>query len=119
AEMLLKQMRRKKLTNLAEYLKDYELTQLTATHFKSMINFNVEEKIPQRKQVLLGKTISRIVAADYVAALAHKGFRQDLTNSSIDMIRLEIATLLSAYQHSTQTLPVENYNDNSSWTDFS
>jgi uncharacterized membrane protein YheB (UPF0754 family) len=118
-EMLMKQMRRKKVTNLAEYLKDYELTQLTAAHFSKLLDFNIDDKIPQRKQVLLGKTVSRIVAADYVAALAHKGFRQDLTDSSIDMIRQEVATLLSAYQHSNQTIPVEDYRENSSWTDFS
>lgn len=119
AEMLMKQMRRKKVSNLAEYLKNYELTRLTADHFSTLLDFDIDEKIPQRKQVLLGKIISRTVASDYVAALAHKGFRQDLTDSSIDMIRQEVATLLSAYQHSTKAVPVEDYRENSSWTDFS
>lgn len=119
SEMLVKQMRRHKIMNLAEFLKNYELTQHTATHFKSLLDFKVAEKMPQRKQVILGKILSRIIAADYVAALGYKGFRKDLVNDSIDMIRQEVSALASSYHYSSHVVPVEEYSTNSSWIDFS
>lgn len=119
AEMLVKQMRRVKIMNLARFLKEYELTQLTAGHFTSLTNFSIEEKMPQRKQVLLGKILSRIIAADYVAALGSKGFRNDLVNGSMDMIKQEVSALVSSYHYSNPVMPVEDYNNDSSWIDFS
>jgi len=112
-------MRRLKVMNLAAYLKDYQRTLLTANHFIPLTDFNVEEKMPQRKQVLLGKILSRIVASDYVAALGHKGFRQDLVNDSMDMIKQEVSALVSSCHYSNHVVPVQDYNINSSWMDFS
>ncbi|MGM0648062.1 MAG: hypothetical protein ACQESZ_06715 [Bacteroidota bacterium] len=65
AGILVKQMHHNKVMNLAEFLKDYELTHHTAAHFKTLVNFNVDEKMPQRKQVIPGKILSRIIAANY------------------------------------------------------
>lgn len=119
SEMLVKQMRRLKNMNLASFLNDYHLTQLTAGHFRHLIDFVVDDKLPQRKQVGLGKILSRIISADYVAKLGDKGFRNDLVSNSIDMIRQEVSSLVSSFQNSTKVLPIEAYNEKSSWMDFS
>lgn len=119
SDMLVKQMRRFKQMNLASFVKDYKLTQLTAGHFKNLIDFVVDEKLPQRKQVGLGKILSRIISADYVAKIGDKGFREDLVSNSIDIIRQEVSSLVSAFHNSTQVVPVEEYKSNSSWMDFS
>lgn len=118
AEMFIKQMRRSKSENPGDYLKTYGLTKLTARHFYSLLDFNIDDKMPQRKQVLLGKILSRMVAADHVAMLESKGFRQELVNNSIDMIRQEVSALVSSYRGSKQVIPVENYSENSSWIDL-
>lgn len=119
SEMFVKQMRRFKNMNLASFLKDFHLTKRTANYFKPLINFVVDDKLPQRKQVGLGKILSRIISADYVVKLGDKGFRSDLVSNSIDMIRQEVASLASSFQNSTQVLPVEEYSNKSSWLDFS
>lgn len=118
-EMLVKQMHHKKVMNLAAFLEKYELTQYTAKHFKSLTDYDVNGKLPQRKQVILGKILSRIIAADYVITLGNKGFNQKLMNDSIDMIKQEVSALVSSFQHSKQVTPATDYNNNSSWIDFS
>ncbi len=119
SEMVTKQMHRLKNMNLASFLKTYNLTQLTSSHFKELTNFTVDDNMPQRKQVGLGKIISRIVSADYVATLGNKGFRNDLVNNSIDMIKQEVSGLVNSFHHSTQILPIADYNSKSSWEDYS
>ena len=51
SEMTVKTMIRGKQTNLAEYLKTYELSEKVADRYKDMLNFDVENKMPQRKLV--------------------------------------------------------------------
>jgi len=119
SEMVVKQMRRLKQMNLASFLKEYKLTRLTADYFKNLTDFTVDEKMPQRKQVGLGKILSRIVSADYVITLGSKGFRNDLARDSIDMIKQEVSSLVSSFQYSTNVVPVEDYSSKSSWIDFS
>lgn len=119
SEMVVKQMRRLKTMNLASFLKEYKLTRLTADYFKNLTDFTVEEKMPQRKQVGLGKIISRIVSADYVSTLGNKGFRYDLVRDSIDMLKQEVSSLVSSFRYSTNVVPVEDYSSKSSWIDFS
>ncbi len=119
SEMLLKQMRRFKNMNLASFLKDYELTRLTAAQFKPLIDFAVDDALSQRKQVGLGKILSRIISADYVTKLGIKGFREDLVKNSVDMIKQEVSALVSSFKNSTSVVPVVEYSSKSSWTDFS
>ena len=118
-EMVTRQMNRLKNMNLASFLKNYELTQRTSSHFKGLTNFTIDENLPQRKQVGLGKILSRIISADYVATLGNKGFRNDLVNNSIDMIKQEVSGLVNSFHYSKQVHPVTDYNGKSSWADYS
>lgn len=119
AEMVMKQMRLLKDMNLASFLKAYKLTQLTAGHFQKLTDFTVDDNMPQRKQVGLGKILSRIISADHVASMADKGFRSDLVRDTMDMIRQEVASLVSSFKYSPRVVPVEEYSHKSSWMDFS
>lgn len=118
SEMAMKIMGREKIMNLADFFKSYNLTQNVADYFKSILDFKIDVKIPQRKIVDLGKIISRMVSANHVAELGAKGFRPDLISDSLETIKHEISMLVSSYQFQTKVVPVEEYKDKSSWLEF-
>lgn len=119
SEMIIKQMKRLKKMNLSHFLYDYHLTQKTAGHFRSLTDFSPDENMPQRKQVKLGKILSRIIAADHVTTLGNKGFRYDLIQNSIDNIKQEVSALVNSLHYSNNVVPVEKYREQSSWLNYS
>jgi len=118
SEMVLKLMGNQKTMNLSEFLKNYDLTQNVADYFKSILDFKVDIKLPQRKIVDLGKIISRVVSANHVANLGTNGFRSDLISDSLESIKHEISGLVSSFNFQTNISPIEEYKDNSSWLSF-
>ena len=119
SEMVLKLMGRKKISNLSEFLKDFSLTDKAISYFKSLLNFSVESGISQRKNVDLGKILSRIISANMVINLGAKGFRQDLVTNCIESIKHDISTLVCSFSHHSGVDPLEDYHDNSRWLAFS
>lgn len=115
SEMVTKLMIRHKNMNLFAFLRDYNLTENVADYFKSILNFNIDLKLVQRKHVDLGKIISRVVSANLVAEIGAKGFRQDLVKNSIDTIYQEISMLVNSYSFNTNVILVEDYKDSSNW----
>lgn len=119
SEMVLKAMAKTQTSNLFTYLKNYELTEKVADYFKSTIDFNLDNKMPQRKIVDLGKIISKVVSANHVLEIGNDGFRLDLVSNSLETIKHEISTLVSSFKFQTQVMPIQDYKDNSSWLAFS
>lgn len=118
AEMIAKMMMRKKLPNLLDFLSQYELTDKVADRFKSLINFNIEGKLPQRKLVLLGRILSRIICAQFVVEMGNGGFRPDLIRDALETLRYDVSTFLSAFNYATDVNPIEEYTDGSAWLDL-
>lgn len=118
AEMIAKLMMRKKLPNLLEFLSQYDLTDKVADRFKSMINFNIEGKLPQRKLVVLGRILARIVCAQQVVEMGNGGFRPDLIRDGLETLKYDVSMLLSAFKFSTDVNPIEEYHDGSVWLDL-
>jgi len=118
AEMIAKLMMRKKIPNLFEYLNQYNLTEKVADRFKSLINFNIEGKLPQRKLVLLGRILSRIINAQFVVEMGAGGFRPDLIRDALETLRYDVSSLLSAFKFTTDVNPTDDYRDGSSWLDL-
>ena len=117
-ELVSKLMTRQKTENLSSFLKNYDLTKNVADQFKSILNFNVDINIPQRKIIDLGKIVSRVISANLVTELGIRGFRHDLVNNSIELIKHEISTLVNSYKFQTEVKPIEEYNHDSSWLNF-
>ena len=115
SEMVLKQMNSQKTMNLSEFLMNYKLTNKVADHFKSILNFRIDLNNTQRKNVDLGKIISRIISTDFVAELGIKGFRQDLIRNSIESIKHETSMLVSSYKFETKVTPIEEYHHSGNW----
>lgn len=118
SESILKTMNKLKTSNLAMFLKDYELTQKAADRFRHLLDFSFDTKMSQRKMVDLGKIISRIVSANHVVQLGNQGFRTDLIENSLETIRHEISMLVSSFKFQTQVVPIKEYKENSSWLSF-
>jgi len=111
-------MIRSKNTNLANYLKTYELSEVVADRYKDLLDFEVENKMPQRKLVDLGQIISRVLSAQMVVNLGSSGFRSDLIEDTLTTLRHDIITLLSSYKYDTKVSPTVEYQSESWWMDY-
>ena len=117
-EAVLKLMKRGKVPNFHEFLKQYPLTTRAVEHFSNSLNFTVEGPLPQRKILDLGKVISRIVSAQQVIDLGAKGFRPDLINDCLLNLKHDVSQLLCSYSNHNTVEPKIEYLDNSSWLSF-
>lgn len=117
-ESVLKKMRKAKVTNLYEFLKDYSLTENAAEYFKESTNFDIDFKMAQRNLVELGRAIGRIVSMEMTIRLGEKGFNSDLIANSIKCLKSEIETLISSYSSNKSPQVLEVYSEDSSWLKF-
>jgi len=91
------------------------LTENAAAFVKDLINFDVDLQMPQRKVVELGRVMSRVASMDMVLKLGDAGFRSDLVNSAVTILRQEITSLVSYFSFAQPTMVVEGYDEESSW----
>ena len=118
SESLTKLMKTAKETNLYRFLSEFNLTEQASKHLKELLSFDVDLQIAQRKSVELGKLMSRIVSMDLVIKLGDVGFRADLIDGAISMLKQEISNLINDYSFVQQTLVVENYEEGGAWNKF-
>lgn len=118
AEMVTKTMKKQKQPQLYAYLKEFSLTVKVADYFREELNFSLDEHLPQRKLVDLGKIIARIICAGYVVDLQEKGFRKELADNCVTMIRQEVASLATALRFQNTTATITDYQMDSLWLDF-
>jgi hypothetical protein len=117
ADSVLKLMKIAKEKSLYQFLKGY--TTRAADRIKDLVNFEVEAPLIQRKLVEFGQVISRIVSMDLVLYLEESGFRKDLIDNTIIVLKQEISALLNTFHFENNTRVVEDYDENSFWLDFS
>jgi alkylation response protein AidB-like acyl-CoA dehydrogenase len=117
-EMIAKLMKRKKESNIYQFLKQFNLTQKAYSFFKKDIDFNLAAGISQRKMIDLGKVFSRIIASNFVIEMGEKGFRNDLVTNCIQMIKADVSILISSFHSENIVTPVENYKEKSQWFDL-
>ncbi len=113
AESVLKMMKTAKEKSLYQFLKGY--TTRAAERIQEMVNFEINVPFAQRKFVEFGQVISKIVSMDLVLYLEEKGFRKDLIDNTIIVLKQDISTLLNAFHFDNKALVVADYEENSSW----
>ena len=118
SEMVLKLVGRKNFTNLADFLSEYSLTENAADYFKSLFNFNIDFKMPQRKMVDLGKALSRVVCANYVLDLGNSGFKKEMIDNCIENLVNEAKTLIETMNNTLSSVD-DYYYENSGWLNLS
>jgi len=119
AEGILKDMKKKKTENLAQYLDINETTKNAATVYSKDLDINVTAPISQRKMIDLGKIVARVIIVNDLLELNDSGFSQELTDNCIQMVRQEIRNLISSIQHHENISALENTSSKSDWMLFS
>jgi alkylation response protein AidB-like acyl-CoA dehydrogenase len=117
ADSVLKLMKTAKNNNLFQFLKGY--TPNVADSIHEMVNFEIQFPVPQRKLVDFGKVISRIVSMDHVLYMQEKGFRKDMIENALIVLKHEISYLMNTYHYTNSANVVAEYDENSYWFDFS
>jgi hypothetical protein len=111
-------MRKSKETNLYKFLNSYSLTENAAEYFKDVLNFNIDNQLPQRKLVQLGRAIGRIVSMEMTLKLGDTGFNSSMISNSLKVLSSEIHALVSTFNNNEDPSVLDDYSDNSSWLKF-
>lgn len=117
-ETLVKLMKNAKECGLYSYLAGHRLTENAAKHLKDLVNFEIDLQMPQRKLVELGRVMSRVVSMDLVIKLGYAGFRADLIDGAVSMLRQDITTLVSHLSYKQPTLVIADYQVGSAWSEL-
>ena len=116
SESILKSMKKSKVNNLYQFLKDYSLTSHSAEYFKDELNFEVDFKMAQRKLVQLGRAIGRMVSMNMTIKMGESGFNGDMISNTIKSLTSEINTLVARFGTVNQADIVEDYQSDNSWS---
>ncbi len=117
-EAILKLMKSAKETAFHTYLETHRLTENAANYLKDLLNFHIDLQMPQRKLVELGRILSRVASMDMVIKLGEAGFRNDLVDGAVSLLRQEITTLVSQFSYQQPTKVVEDYQIDSNWSEL-
>jgi alkylation response protein AidB-like acyl-CoA dehydrogenase len=117
ADSLLKLMKTAKEKSLYRFLRGY--APRAADRIKELVSFNLDTGFPQRKLVKFGQVISRIVSMDLVLYLEEKGFRKDLIDNTLIILKQHISILLNSLHFESSPKVVFEYEQDSYWFDFS
>lgn len=118
AEQVVKLMKNVKETNLYNFLATYPSTNSAIKLYKNDLNFDIDYTIPQRKLVDLGKIIAHVIMSQMVINLEAKGYRKELINNALDMLRLDSQRLLVPFNTSLRKSVIIDYQDGSNWREF-
>jgi len=118
SESLIKFMKNVKEINVLEFLKTHPLTVRATEYLKNLLNFDIDFQMSQRKLVELGKALSRIVSMDLVIKMGENGFRTDLIDGTVSMLKQEISGLMNGFSHQQNTTVVTDYEHDSSWVNL-
>jgi hypothetical protein len=100
SESVLKSMRQMKEKKLADFLEDHDLTSRATEYFDGAFDFKVDQSLPQRKLVELGRALGRVVTMDMIIELGDRGFRSDLISNGLNVFRKKVDGLLTTYHRS-------------------
>ncbi|MFW5842310.1 MAG: acyl-CoA dehydrogenase family protein [Spirochaetota bacterium] len=115
SEFVVKSMNRLKESNLYRFLGSFELTSRAAARVRELLDFTLESGVPQRKMVDLGRILGRLVSMQMVIDLGDRGFRKDLIDNCLAMMRRQISSLVGTYSDPHRVTLVEDYDRESSW----
>lgn len=117
ADSVMKLMKTAKENSFYQFLKGYATR--AADRVKELVRFDLNVGFSQRKLVELGQIISRIVSMDLVLYLEEKGFRKDLIENTLIILKQDISTLLDTFHFENNTMVIAEYKEDSNWLDFS
>ncbi|SIQ14827.1 Acyl-CoA dehydrogenase [Alkalispirochaeta americana] len=117
-EAILKALKKSGEHQLGRFLGTYPLTAAATPDLGQVLNFSPSPAMDQRKRVALGRALGRIICLNQVLALGDRGYRPDLIDNAVAVLKEEIHVLLAVYTGKTRTTLVEEYHDGSNWLDY-
>jgi hypothetical protein len=115
ADVVIKEMKRKKETNLYTFLSQFALTQNIAVRYKKLLNLRLETDSLQRKRVALGKILANLITTEFTYDLIEAGFRKDLVDNAIKVVGHNLSELLSSFGQPCSSSVIEDYQEGSDW----
>ena len=115
ADTVLKEMKKKKETNLYTFLSQFDLTKKIALCYKQTLDIGLDIDSSQRIRVILGKIIARLITLEFTFDLAEAGFRQDLIDNAIGVVGNLLRQQVSAFTHFRFVNVIEEYQEGSDW----
>jgi alkylation response protein AidB-like acyl-CoA dehydrogenase len=115
ADTVLKEMKKKKETNLYTFLSQFDLTGKIAVFYKQTLDLHLDIESPQRTRVTLGKIIARLITAEFTFDLVEVGFRKDLIDNAIGVVGNSLRQQVSSFTHFRSINVIEEYQDGSDW----
>lgn len=119
SEGLVKQMRRMKESNIFNFMKSNPLMERSADQLKEIFDFKLDLQLPQRKLVAFGEIMGRVMSMDMVHKLGDEGYRKDLIDGAVQLLERDIKQLMGNFTCKHQINVVEDYQENSSWLNYS
>jgi len=117
-ESILKMMRKSQEMNLSKFLHDFHLTEHAAGYLNDILDFNLDLQMSQRKQVDLGRALSRIISMGFVLDMKSNGFNKKLVSNTIDTLISEVNGIICSFNNLNENKVVEAYQSESSWIDY-
>ena len=120
ADKIIKEMGKKKESNLYAFLSQFALTEKITPYYKQILNFRLDNVMLQRTRIVLGKIIAALITTEFTFGLAEAGFRQDLIDNAIKVVEKNLSELVSSFTHIDSIIAIEDYQEGSNWkTNFS
>lgn len=116
AEAVLKLMRKSKENNLYQFLNGYTNSNMSASYFKSQLDFNVDSNISQRDLVTIGRMIARVLSFQFV--LKMNGFNSELVEITRQHMLMDLNMFLGQLSSKNTANPIVDYQDSSDWMNF-
>jgi len=115
ADLFIKEMKRAKESNLYRFCTGFEPVSRATMHFRDLLDVSFDLDAVQRVRVRLGKIVAWLLSIGYVLDLADHGFRRDLIDNAIAVVRLKIAEQAIGLSQSKPRSLIEDYVDGGDW----
>jgi len=116
ADAVLKMMKTAKESDLYQFLKT--LTPRIADRVHDLVSFEFDPQLSQRKLVEFGQLMSRIFSMELVSEMEERGFRKDLIDNALILLRQDVSMILNTFRFDNKTLVVEGYESDSYWFNY-
>lgn len=118
AQGIVKLARKSEHASLYRFLGTYDLTARAADYFKRTADFSLDESLPQRKVVDLGRALGRIITMELVIELGDRGFDSKLVASCLEQTRHDVDALLGSFHGEHEAPRLEEPDAMGSWLGF-
>jgi len=115
ADMIVKEMKRVKQTNLFKFYSGFQPTNRATGPFKEVLDIKFDPQSPQRTKVKLGKIAAWLAAADLLQDLESSGFRKDLISNAHEIVKETVKEIATGLKGAAAVEVVSDYQDGGDW----